>query len=218
MIGRLKGTVDSTHDDFLILDVNGVGYRVFCSVKTLSILPVGTATTLEVETQVREDHIHLFGFVSAAEKQWFSLLTGVQGVGAKVGLAILSVLSPTELTTVIASQDKTSICRANGVGPKLGLRICTELKDKVGKMTFAPPATALSPQNKGTATDTPNSAEPTPPIETPNHMDDAVSALVNLGYTRHDAFTAVAESVKNLGTDAPIDGLITDALSRLSSP
>ena len=212
MIGRLKGIVDSTHDDFLILDVNGVGYRVFCSTKTLSNLPIGTATALEIETQVREDHIHLFGFMNSSEKAWFTLLTSVQGVGAKVALAIMSALSPTDLTTAIASQDKTSICRANGVGPKLGLRICTELKDKVGKMTFAPNATTTHHGDNPEKSNT-----PTPETPDGTHMDDAVSALVNLGYARHDAFTAVAESVKSLGNDAPVDALITSALSHLSN-
>ena len=208
MIGRLKGIVDSTADDYLILDVNGVGYRVFCSTRTLSALPVGTVTALEIETQVREDHIHLFGFMSPSEKEWFTILTGVQGVGAKVALAIMSILSPTELTTAIAAQDKTAICRANGVGPKLGLRICTELKDKVGKMSFASPATA---------TQSPNPSPTTPdPTNNTAIMDDAVSALVNLGYNRSDAFTAVAKCAKDLGDTATVDTLITTALQNLS--
>ena len=213
MIGRLKGIVDSTADDTLILDVNGVGYQVFCSTRTLSALPVGTVTTLEIETQVREDHIHLFGFMSLSEKQWFTILTSVQGVGAKVALAIMSILSPTELTTAIAAQDKTAICRANGVGPKLGVRICTELKDKVGKMTFTTP----NHDNQGTeATPTPSDTQST---NTHNAiMDDAVSALVNLGYNRSDAFTTVAKCANDLGDSATVDTLITNALKHLSSP
>ena len=211
MIGRLKGIVDSTNHDTLILDVNGVGYRVFCSTRTLSALPVGTVTVMEIETQVREDHIHLFGFMSPSEKEWFTILTSVQGVGAKVALAIMSILSPTELTTAIAAQDKTAICRANGVGPKLGVRICTELKDKVGKMTFAIPENLDSGQNTG-ATPAPSDTQSNNAI-----MDDAVSALVNLGYNRSDAFTTVAKCANDLGDGATVDALITTALKHLSS-
>lgn len=219
MINRLKGTVDSIHDDYLVLDVNGVGYGVFCSVKTLSALPVGTAVALDIVTQVREDHIHLFGFMTATERQWFNTLTAVQGVGAKVALAIMGALSPTELTTAIASQDKTAICRANGVGPKLGLRICTELKDKVAKMTFATPDSTTPPTGTGdtaenpTANPTTNDTPPTNTMDNPI-LDDAVSALVNLGYGRSDAFTAVAESAKTMDT-ITLDTLITTALTRL---
>ena len=215
MIGRLKGIVDSTSDDFLILDVNGVGYRVFCSTRTLSTLPVGTVTALEIETQVREDHIHLFGFMSPSEKEWFTILTGVQGVGAKVALAIMGILSPTELTTAIASQDKTTICRANGVGPKLGLRICTELKDKVGKMTFSTTTSISTTTSTNSKTD--EKIADTAQTDNTAQMDDAVSALVNLGYGRSDAFTAVANCVQELGNDATVDTLITNALQHLSS-
>ena len=133
MIGKLKGVVDSLHEDHLILDVHGVGYVVACSTRTLQRLPrVGEAAMLAIETQVREDAIRLFGFLSDAERDWFRLLQNVQGVGSKVALAILSILPPNELTSAIALQDKASVSRAPGVGPKLAARIVAELKDKAG--------------------------------------------------------------------------------------
>ena len=128
MIGKLKGVIDSYGEDFIILDVNGVGYVVQCSVRTLQNLPrAGEAASLSIETQVREDAIRLFGFVSDSERDWFRLLQSVQGVGAKVALAILGVLSPSELATALGTQDKAMVGRAPGVGPKLAARIVSEL-------------------------------------------------------------------------------------------
>lgn len=202
MIAKLKGILDSTADGFLILDVNGVGYRVFCSNKTLMKMPSpGQPAALLIETQVREDHIHLFGFADAAEKSYFTLLTTVQGVGAKVALAILSVLSVEELSMAIASGDSKSVTRAPGVGPKLAVRIVTELKGKVGANLSA------------AGTDTP-SREITRACG--SAADDAVSALVNLGYARMDAAMAVAKSVKKRGPDAKVDELIRDALKEFA--
>lgn len=202
MIGKLKGIVDSVSDDHVILDVAGVGYLVYCSSRTLSALGgEGTAASLLIETHVREDLIRLYGFASAAEKSWFDLLTGVQGVGSKVALAILSVCSASELNQAIAAQDKTYISRANGVGPKLALRIVTELKDKVGAMISndMSPATA---SKKARSAD--NKFE--------NVKNDAVAALTTLGIARIDAFVAVNKVAND---DKPLEQIITDALKEV---
>lgn len=208
MIAKLKGLIDSVGDDFAIVDVGGVGYLVFCSGKTLARLEVGTAATLHVETHVREDHIHLYGFVEAAEREWFNLLTTVQGVGAKVGLSILSVVTPDQLLQTIAAQDKTSLTRANGVGPKLAVRIVTELKDKAGKIALGGFGSTVAgqPVSAGLA-----------PIATPagGAMEDAISALVNLGYRRLEAFEAVGVVARELGEGASSSALISHALKRL---
>ncbi len=143
MIGKLKGVVDSLHEDHVILDVHGVGYVVACSTRTLQKLPrAGEAAVLAIETQVREDAIRLFGFLSDSERDWFRLLQNVQGVGSKVALAILSILPPAELSAAIALQDKVAVSRAPGVGPKLAARIVAELKDKAGAFSTVDPAAA----------------------------------------------------------------------------
>ena len=134
MIGKLKGIVDTIGDGFLIIDVAGVGYYVFASSKTCAQTAAGEAVEFLIETHVREDHIHLYGFANAGEKDWFNLLLNVQGVGTKVALAILSLHSPQDLVAAIASQDKTAFARVSGIGPKLAQRIVTELKDKVAKL------------------------------------------------------------------------------------
>ena len=136
MIARLKGIVDEIGDGWVVIDVNGVGYLVFASGRTLGNLVVGEATMVFIETNVREDHIHLYGFADALDRDWFKLLTTVQGVGAKVGLALQGVLSPDEVSRAIISGDKTAITRAPGVGPKLASRIISELKDKVGSLAL----------------------------------------------------------------------------------
>ncbi|MBR9970392.1 Holliday junction branch migration protein RuvA [Magnetospirillum sulfuroxidans] len=201
MIAKLKGLIDSLGDDFAIVDVGGVGYLVFCSGRTLGRLQTGAAAALHVETHVREDHIHLYGFIEPGERDWFNLLTTVQGVGAKVALAILSVAGPEQLLQTIAAQDKVLLTRASGVGPKLAVRILTELKDKAGKMSlgaFAPSAAAA--------------------ISTPvggGVMEDAISALVNLGYKRLEAFEAVGVTAQELGEGADSSSLIRHALKRL---
>lgn len=207
MIAKLKGLIDSVGDDFAVVDVNGVGYLVFCSAKTLGRLAVGQAAALHIETHVREDHIHLYGFLEVAEREWFNLLTTVQGVGAKVGLAILSAVTPEQLLQTIAAGDKATLTRANGVGPKLAVRILTELKDKAGKIALggvvvpagSPPAQA------GNA-----------PIMAAQGavMEDAISALVNLGYRRLEAFEAVGKVARdNDGADSST--LIRLALKQL---
>ncbi|OJX81251.1 Holliday junction branch migration protein RuvA [Magnetospirillum sp. 64-120] len=204
MIAKLKGIIDTLGDDHTIVDVNGVGYLVFCSGRTLGRLQTGTAAALHVETHVREDHIHLYGFLEAGERDWFNLLTTVQGVGAKVALAILSVAGPEQLLQTIAAQDKTMLTRASGVGPKLAVRILTELKDKAGKMSLG----GFAPSAAGMAAAAPVSAAG-------GLMEDAISALVNLGYKRLEAFEAVGVVAKELGDDADSSTLIRHALKRL---
>ncbi len=200
MIAKLTGVVDSKSADTAIVDVGGVGYQVFCSARSLNRLPtVGGAISLFIETHVREDHIHLYGFIDAAEREWFRLLTTVQGVGAKLALAILSVLSSGDLTQAILVQDKTSLTRASGVGPKLAARIVAELKDKVGGIALGPVAAVAA------------AAEVSGPVA------DAVSALVNLGYRRAEAFGAVAQASKRLGPNTALDLLIKAGLKELSA-
>ena len=205
MIGKLKGLIDSYGEDFVILDVNGVGYVVQCSARTLQKLPrPGEAAALAIETQVREDAIRLFGFTSDAERDWFRLLQSVQGVGSKVALAILGVMGPGELATAIASQDKASVGRAQGVGPKLAARIVAELKDKAPAFGNVDPLVAkLSGEDEDRATPAP--------------IRDAISALVNLGYGRPQAAAAVAASVKALGESAQTSALIRQGLKELAS-
>ena len=202
MIGKLKGIIDSQGEDYVILDVQGVGYIVHCSGRMLQKLPrPGEAATLAIETQMREDSIKLFGFISETDRHWFRLLLTVQGVGAKVALAIQTVLDAAELAAAIGCQDKAAISRAPGVGPKLAARIVSELKDKA-----VPPGTSgmagvwLAGLDGGKAA----------------AAQDALSALVNLGYGRSQAMAAVADSVAALGEDAPASELIRQGLKELA--
>ncbi len=203
MIGKLKGVVDSFGEDFVILDVHGVGYVVSCSTRTLQNLPrAGEAATLAIETQVREDSIRLFGFAQDAERDWFRLLQTVQGVGAKVALAILSILPPSDLAGAIATQDKAMVSRASGVGPKLAARIVAELKDK------APAFGGVDAMAMRLAGEEANGE--------PGAVRDAISALCNLGYARPQAAIAVAASVRALGEDADASALIRRGLKELA--
>ncbi|MCI5060796.1 MAG: Holliday junction branch migration protein RuvA [Alphaproteobacteria bacterium] len=211
MIGKLSGILDSVNDNHLILDVQGVGYVVFASNKTLSQChEVGAPLSLLIDTHVREDHIHLYGFMDAAEQEWFRLLTSIQGVGAKAALAILTVCPPEQLGFAIAAGDKPAVQRADGVGPKIAARIITELKDKAAKMD-------LSAKPKGA----PASTAPIPNTNSqiPNTADqDAVSALINLGYQRSDAYAAVM-NVKQANDNAEkleLSDMIRLALKELS--
>ncbi|MGH6841080.1 MAG: Holliday junction branch migration protein RuvA [Methylocella sp.] len=201
MIGKLKGIIDSHGEDFVILDVRGVGYIVHCSGRTLQKLPrPGEAAALSIETQMREDSIKLFGFLSEAERDWFRLLQSVQGVGAKVALAIQTALDTAELTSAIGCQDKAALARAPGVGPKLAARIASELKDKAAASGMAGASVHLATREGGQ----------------PAAAQDALSALVHLGYGRPQAALAVAASVAALGEDAAASDLIRQGLKELA--
>jgi Holliday junction DNA helicase RuvA len=205
MIGKLKGLIDSFGDDWVLIDCNGVCYEAFCSGKTLQALPrVGEAAVVFIETIVREDLIRLYGFASQSEKAWFNLLMTVQGVGARVALSILSVLSPSELSSAIALQDKAMIGRANGVGPKLAVRLVTELKGKVpeGGGIDAGALGLQAALGEGLA---------------PSTVADAVSALTNLGYSSAQASAALARIVARDGDSMPTEKLIRLGLRELSS-
>jgi Holliday junction DNA helicase RuvA len=203
VIGKLKGLVDSYGDDFVIIDVQGVGYVVHCSSRTLQNLPrAGEAATLAIETQVREDMIRLFGFRSDAEREWFRLLQSVQGVGSKVALAILSVLDPGSLGTAIATGDKAAIARSPGVGPKLAQRIVAELKDRAP--AFSPVDPILIRLSGGDE------------ARAPGAVTDAVSALVNLGYGQSQAAAAIAAAVRQAGEEAETKTLIRLGLRELA--
>ena len=195
MIAHLKGRLDATGIDHAVIDVGGVGYLVGCSSRTLAALgPIGEAATLHTEMLVAEDFIRLVGFATASERDWFRLLTGVQGVGARVALAILSALDPAELARAVAAQDKAIVARANGVGPKLAERIVRELKDKVGGVALGPAAAAQAmPVGAGA---------------------DAVSALMNLGFKPAEAANAVAAAEEDLGPGATLDTLVRLALRK----
>ena len=203
MIGKLKGLIDSYGDDWVIIDVGGVGYLVHCSAKTLTALPqTGEAAAIAIETYVREDQIRLFGFASETERDWFRLLLGVQGVGTKVALAILGTLGPAELASAIALQDKAQVSRAPGVGPKVAQRIVSELKDK------APAFASVDPALVGLQ-DTIETGAASPAV-------DAVSALVNLGYGQTQAGSAVSAALRKTGEDAGTEELIRIALKELA--
>jgi len=208
MIAKLTGILDSAREGQAVIDVNGVGYLVFCSARTLAALPPrGQAASLAIETHVREDHIHLYGFANDAEREWFKLLTTVQGVGARVALAILSVLSPTEVAQAIVAGDRTAVARADGVGPKLAQRVVTELKDKAGGIGLAhgvPVAQAFG--------------KPAAGAEEDGELADAVSALVNLGYKRVEAFGAVSNASRKLGRKVAAADLIRAGLKELGAP
>ena len=206
MIAKLKGILDSIGDEWIIIDVQGVGYLVFCSSRTLGRVPGrGEAVTLLIETVVREESITLYGFMTEAERDWFRLLQTVQGVGARVALAILSVLGPDELAQAIAAQDKTALTRASCVGRKLAERVVNELKDKVGSFVTASTSAALAADGKGAA-----------PAAANGNMADAVSALTNLGYRPADAYTAVAKAARELGAEAELAQLIKAGLRELA--
>lgn len=210
MIARLKGLLDEIGTDWVVIDVSGVGYLVYCPGRVIGNLPgVGQPVTLHIETHVREDHIHLYGFSNARERECFRMLTTVQGVGAKVGLAILGTLTVDELTTAIVAQDKAMLSRPDGVGPRLAARLMTELKDKIVSLggTFAPQAMPVNAAG-GSSPDTPVEADD-------GVTTDAISALVNLGYGRAEAFGAVSRVVQAEGVDIGLNALIPAALKEL---
>ena len=203
MIGKLKGVIDTIGEDFVILDVHGVGYVVQCSGRTLAHAgQVGEAATLAIETHVREDSIRLYGFATDAERDWFRLLQTVQGVGAKVALAVLGAMSTEELAVAITRQDKARIAQAQGIGPRLAARLAAELKDKV------PAGVTLAEMQAAVA----GAAEATEPPA----VQDAVAALLTLGYGRPQAAEAAACARKTLGAAADAAALIRQALKQLS--
>ena len=200
MIALLTGRVEALSDGTCVVDVNGVGYLVQASSRTLGALPQPpTPARLLIETHVREDAIILYGFAEAAERDWFRLLTTVQGVGGKVALSILSALAPRDLIAAIAAADKASLSRAPGVGPRLAARLVTELRDKVGAM----------PSSGGVAA-APSGLQPA------SVEGDALSALVNLGYRRAEAQPAVAKAAERLGETAGLDAMIREAMRELA--
>ena len=200
MIASLSGIVEQATAESVVVDVGGVGYLVFAASRTLARLPArGEPVRLLIETHVREDHIHLYGFADEAERGWFRLLTTVQGVGAKTALAVLSALTPDALAAAVMAQDKAALTQAGGVGRKLAQRIVMELREKIGAVAFGPAA----PPEDGSA-------------ETGAVTGDAVSALVNLGYPRTDAFAAVSTAARALGGEARLDALVKASLKELA--
>jgi Holliday junction DNA helicase RuvA len=202
MIGKLTGLAEQIEDGRCLIDVNGVGYVVFLSSRSLAALPAPPArASVLIETQVREDAITLYGFIDSAERDWFRLLTTVQGVGAKVALALLSALPPDRLAGAIASSDRAAITRAPGVGPKLAARLIAELRERIAAMPTSG-AFGVVP------------IAPAPAA--PSIAGDAISALTNLGYRRSEAEQAVAATLATLGAETTLDALIRDGLRRLA--
>jgi Holliday junction DNA helicase RuvA len=202
VIGRLRGRLDSQGSDHLVIDVGGVGYLVQCSARTLSGLPgAGLALDLHIETQVRAESITLYGFVDPGERAWFRVMQQVQGVGARVALGVLSVLTPEQLARAVASQDKAALTQASGVGPRLAGRIVSELKDRLaGELAGVAMPVQIAPGGV---------------VE--GSIGGAVSALVNLGYGRSEAMAAVGRAASALGDDATVEALIRAGLQELAA-
>lgn len=200
MIAQLTGRVEALEDGRCVIDVNGVGYLVHASTRTLSALPAPPEVArILVETHVREEAILLYGFFDSAERDWFRLLTTVQGVGGRVALSVLSVLSPRELTAAIAAGDRASLTRVPGVGTRLAIRLLTELRDKVGAM----PAAA-------------SFASASAPASMPRMAEDTISALLNLGYRRQEVHSVVTQVIDRAGTAATLDAVLRDSLKELA--
>ncbi len=217
MIGKLRGVLDEIQEDSIILDVGGVGYLVFCSQRTIAALPmVGEAVQLIIEMHVREDHMHLYGFPDSVERDWFRLLATVQRVGNKMALTILSAHTPQSLVHAILAKDTTAFSRISGVGPKLAERIVTELKDKVSKL---PTSSFQINTSVGIASELPpakgnkKAASAKPPEQ--NHTEDTISALVNLGYSRTEAYSAAVKAAQETEGKASLDQLIRLSLKEL---
>jgi holliday junction DNA helicase RuvA len=202
MIAKLAGVVEQIEPDAAVIDVNGVGYLAFCSTRTIGRLPApGSPGRLLIETHVREDHIHLYGFIDAAERDWFRLLTTVQGVGARLALSLLSAVPPEKLGLAILAQDKPALAQAEGVGPRLAARIVNELRDKIGNLAApvsSPSALLDGPSNGRGAT------------------ADAIAALENLGVARSEALSAIAAAAGRFGSEAAADVLIKAGLEELA--
>jgi Holliday junction DNA helicase RuvA len=203
VIARLKGVVESIDTDSAVIDVGGVGYLVSASARTLRDLSAGATVTVLVETIVREDAIALYGFLDSGERDWFRILTTVQGVGARVALSILSTLAPDEIARAIVAQDRATLSRPTGVGAKLAARLATELKDRAAAFGIAPLAKGTAPAPSAAAT-------------SGSVNEDAVSALVNLGYKRVEAYGAVARATHQLGAEATFDAIVRAGLRELA--
>lgn len=198
MIALLNGRVDALDAGSCIIDVNGVGYLVQASTRTLSALPPSPEVArVLIETHVRDDAIVLYGFTDPAEREWFRLLLTIQGVGAKVALSILSALSPHDLINAIAAGDRASLTRAPGVGAKLAIRLLSELRDKAGTMPTGSGFVLPAAPEGGTEA-------------------DALSALVNIGYRRSEAYPVVVRIMAGLGEGAGVDQVIRDSLRELA--
>jgi len=202
MIAKLAGVVEQIEPDAAVIDVNGVGYLAFCSTRTIGRLPPpGSPARLLIETHVREDHIHLYGFIDAAERDWFRLLTTVQGVGARLALSLLSAVTPETLGLAILAQDKPALAQAEGVGPRLAARIVNELRDKISSVA-ASAASSVAPRSE--------------PANGGGVTADAISALENLGVGRTEALGAIAAAARRLGSEAGPDVLIKAGLEELA--
>jgi Holliday junction DNA helicase RuvA len=201
MIAKLAGVVEQIEPDAAVIDVNGVGYLAFCSTRTMGRLPpLGLPVRLLIETHVREDHIHLYGFIDAPERDWFRLLTTVQGVGARLALSILSAVPPDTLGLAILAGDKPALAQAEGVGPRLAARIVNELRDKIGSV--APAVSPVAPRSALTNGE--------------GVTADAISALENLGVGRTEALDAITAAARRLGSEAGADVLIKAGLEELA--
>jgi Holliday junction DNA helicase RuvA len=202
MIAKLAGVVEQIEPDAAVIDVNGVGYLAFCSTRTIGRLPPpGSPARLLIETHVREDHIHLYGFIDAAERDWFRRLTMVQGVGVRLALSLLSAVPPEKLGLAILAQDKPALAQAEGVGPRLAARIINELRDKIANI--AAPVSA-------------SSALRDEPTNGQGATADAIAALENLGVGRTEALGAIAAAARRLGSEAAADVLIKSGLEELA--
>jgi Holliday junction DNA helicase RuvA len=202
MIAKLAGVVEQIEPDAAVIDVGGVGYLAFCSTRTIGRLPPpGSPARLLIETHVREDHIHLYGFIDAAERDWFRRLTTVQGVGARLALSLLSAVPPEKLGLAILAQDKPALAQAEGVGPRLAARIINELRDKIANI--AAPVSA-------------SSALRDEPTNGQGATADAIAALENLGVGRTEALGAIAAAARRLGSEAAADVLIKSGLEELA--
>jgi Holliday junction DNA helicase RuvA len=199
VIAKLRGLLDSFGADHAVIDVGGVGYLVAASTRTISALgAIGNEVMIHTEMLVSDDAIRLVGFASAEERDWFRLLNSVQGVGSRVALAILSALTSDELHRAVMSGDKAMVARAQGVGPKLAMRIVNELKDRAGGIILGSGGGAASAPIAG------------------SHGADAVSALLNLGFKAGEASSAVAQAEAELGPDATLDALVRAALKKVA--
>ena len=204
MIGKLRGKIDSIYDEYAIIDVNGVGYRVFCSSKTLNSLNIGEDTSILIQTIVKEDAIMLFGFLTDYEKKWFEILCKVNGIGNKMALKIMSYLTPTEILTAIETEDSKAFCKAPGVGQKIASRIVVELKNirknieiQDNNLTISNELTKIT-------------------VKDDSRLKDALSALENLGYQKNIAYNIISDILKERD-DIVIESLITEALKRINN-